>query len=219
MIKFSKHGESSINLWALEIVKQLSKHYNIIIKYHSRLERTQGDIYDQVDNLINEIGVNENVVTKIDDNILPYMHQSDLMISDISTACYEWFHFNKPIVYANPAPGKYFPSNNISDNTYAWQAGDVINNPEDIYKFVSENLDQDKYKEIRNNLFHYTVFQPDGNATQRQAEAIIDFYKKHEKTPYFWLIFEGWIWGRGRRHITKLVHLYYRLFKKDKIGK
>jgi CDP-glycerol glycerophosphotransferase (TagB/SpsB family) len=147
------------------------------------------------------------------------MHQADLMVSDISTACYEWFHFNRPIVYANPAPGKYFPSNNISDNTYAWQAGDVINKTDEIFKFVSENLELDKYKEIRNKLFNYTVFQPDGKATERQAQAIIDFYKRFEKTSYFWLILSSWLWGRGRRTATKLVHKYYKWFKKEKLGK
>ena len=72
------------------------------------------------------------MITNSEDNILPFMAQADLMISDISTACYEWFHFDKPIVYANPAPGKYQPSDDIGSNTYAWQAGDVINQAEDI---------------------------------------------------------------------------------------
>lgn len=219
IIRFSKFGESSINIWAKDIIKELSKDYNLIIKYHSRLNREKGDIYEQIDQLIKELGVESTVVTRIDDNILPYMHQADLMISDISTACYEWFHFNRPIIYANPAPGKYYPSNNISENTYAWQAGDVINNTKDIHQFVSENLGHDKYKDIRNKLFEYTVFQPDGKATERQAQAIIDFYHKYEKTPYFWLIISSWFWGRSRRYATKVVHRYYQWFKKEKLGK
>lgn len=219
MIRFSKYGESSINIWAKEIIKSLYKDYNLIIKYHSRLVREKGDIYEQIDDLIKTLGAESTVVTRIDDNILPYMYQSDLMISDISTACYEWFHFNRPIVYANPAPGKYFVSDDISSNTYAWQAGDVINNADDIHGYVSENIRTDKYQEIRNKLFNYTVYKPDGKATERQAQAILNFYRKFEKTPYMWLMLSSWGWGRGRRFITKFVHRYYRWFKKEKVGK
>lgn len=219
IIKFSAHGETSLMLWAKEIVKELYKDFNLIIKYHSKIERSSGDIYEQIDDLIKELGAEENVITKIDDNILPYMYQSDLMISDISTACYEWFHFNRPIVYANPAPGKYFPSNDISSNTYAWQAGDVINDEKDILPIVKENIENDKYKDIRNEIFNYTVFQPDGNATVRQALEIANYYDRLPKTPYGFFIVQTFVWGRGRRTLIKLINQYYKLFKKNKVGK
>ena len=91
IVKFSDYGESSVNIWSKQIIKALYKDYNLIIKYHSNLERKTADIYEQIDLLIKELGAEMNVVTKIDDNILPYMYQADLLISDISTACYEWF--------------------------------------------------------------------------------------------------------------------------------
>ncbi len=219
IIRFSQHGESSIHIWAKEIIKSLHKDFNLIIKYHSKLKREPGDIYEQIDELILSIQAESSVAVKIDDNILPYMHEADLMISDISTACYEWFHFNKPIIFANPAPFKYQPSSNISSNTYAWQAGDIINLKEDIKKLVEENLVEDKYYKIRNEIFNYTVFQPDGKATDRQVEAIIEFYKKNEKTPYFLYILSTWAWKRFRRLSIVIVNKYYHLFKKDKVGK
>ena len=179
IIKFSSHGESSLDLWAKEIVKALYQEYNIIIKYHSRIYRKPGDIYEQIDNLIIELGAEEYVKIRIDDNILPFMYQADLMISDISTACYEWFHFDKPIVFANPAPEHYKASDNIASNTFAWQAGDVIDKKEDILSFIQHNLENDIYQEIRNKIFEYTVFQPDGHATIRQVNAIIEYYNTH----------------------------------------
>ena len=219
IIKFSEYGETSINLWAKEIIKALYKDFNIIIKYHSKLERKPGGIFEQIDQLIKELGAESNVVTKIDDNILPYMYQSDLMISDISTACYEWFHFNKPIIFANPSPEHYSPSDDISSNTYAWQAGDVINKNEDILRYVNENLQQDKYQDKRNELFHYTVFQPDGKATERQAESIIKYYSAIANKPYILFIIYNWFWGRFRRLIIKFVNRYYHLFRKEKVGR
>lgn len=219
IIRFSKYGESSLNVWAKQIISELHKEYNIIIKYHSTMEREPGDIFEQIDQLIKDLRATDNVVTIVDDNILHYMYQADLMISDISTACYEWFHFNRPIIFANPAPRMYFPSNDITSNTYAWNAGDIINEQNDICKLVSDNLTTDKYKEVRNRIFNYTVYKPDGNAAERQANAILELYRKNEKTPYFWLIFSSWAWGRSRRLAINAINQYYKWFKKDKLGK
>jgi len=219
IIKFSEHGESSLHLWACEIIKALHQEFNLIIKYHSRIYREKNDIYDQIDALIVELGAQDYVVTKVDDNILPYMKEADLMISDISTACYEWFHFDKPIVFANPSPENYKPSNDIGSNTYAWQAGDVINVAADIAPFVRENIAHDKYKAIRNQIFNYTVFQPDGHATERQAKAILDFAEGYKNTPYYWLLITSYLWRRYRRQKQKALNVFYRLFRKEKVGK
>jgi CDP-glycerol glycerophosphotransferase (TagB/SpsB family) len=169
--------------------------------------------------LIEQLGAGDHVITNSDDNILPFMAQADLMISDISTACYEWFHFDKPIVFANPAPNKYQPSDNIGSNTYAWQAGDVINAEDDILRLVNQNIEDDSYRDIRNRIFNYTVFKPDGNASQRQAEAIIEFYNRYENTNYWWLIFSSYVFRRFRRQVSKIVNKYYQRYKKDRVGK
>lgn len=219
IIRFSKYGESSLNMWATHIIRELHNEYNIIVKYHSTMEREPGDVFEQIDQLIKDLNAQDHVVTIVDDNILHYMYQADLMISDISTACYEWFHFNRPIIFANPAPGNYFPSNDISSNTYAWNAGDIINDRSDICRLVKGNLEVDKFKEVRNKIFNYTVYKPDGNAAERQASAILELYRKNEKTPYFWLIFTSWAWGRSRRLAINAINQYYKWFKKDKLGK
>lgn len=219
MIKFSKYGESSLHIWAKDIITQLHVEYNIIIKYHSRIYRQPGDIYEEIDNLIKTLGASDVIKVAIDDNILPFMAQADLMISDMSTACYEWFHFDKPIVFANPSPENYKPSDDISSNTYAWQAGDVINESQDILQFVRKNLVEDFYREKRNEIFKYAVFKPDGKATERQAQAIIEFTKRFERMPYWWLLISAWIRRRSRRTASKVLNRYYRLFKKSKIGK
>lgn len=219
IVKFSPYGESSLHLWAKDIIAALYKEYNIIIKYHSRIYRTPDDIYTQIDELIKTLNAHETIVTKIDDNILPYMQEADLMISDMSTACYEWFHFNKPIVFANPSPDHYIPSDDICSNTYAWQAGDVINQSNDIASFVAKNLRVDSYQELRNKIFNYTIYKPDGEATERQAKAILDFIGKYKNTPYYWLLFTTWLWKRYRRSVISTLNKYYHRFKPEKIGK
>ena len=219
MIQFSTHGESSLEIWSKEIIKAVHGRYNLIIKFHSRIYRKPGDIYEQIDELITKLNAEDYIKVCKDDNILAYMYQADLMISDISTACYEWFHFDKPIVFANPAPEHYHVSSDIGSNTYAWQAGDVINKKEDILTHIENNLAADLYKTKRNEIFEYTVFQPDGHASERQAESIIEYYNRFEKVPYWWLIFSTMIYRRTVRNISKSLNWYYRIFRKDKIGK
>ena len=219
MVKFSDHGESSLERWGLEIVKALHKHVNLIIKYHSRIYHKPGDVYEQIGRLVQSLGAQDRVKIMVDDNILPYMAQADLMISDISTACYEWFHFDRPIVFANPAPDHYRVSGDISSNTYAWQAGDVFSRAEEIWPLVQRGLEGDPHREKRNQLFEYTVFRPDGHATERQAQAIIDFYRRYERWPYWLLMLWTTAFRRLRRTVSKLLNGYYHRFKPERVGK
>jgi len=194
----SKYGESSLLKWSLEIIRQLSNDYNIILKFHSNSLADKLDIYQKIEKLIEELECRETVRGVFDDNIVPYMLVADLMISDISSVCYEWLHFNKPIVFANPAPGKYQVGNKITDNTYVWQAGSVINDAKEISAIVASELLTDSKSVIRKQLFEYSIFQADGKATERQSEYISEFLEKQMHKP--WLVV---YWGNWLRHKYK----------------
>jgi CDP-glycerol glycerophosphotransferase (TagB/SpsB family) len=199
--RFSPHGESSLPLWGLEIVKQIPGEYNLIVKFHSKIFDDGDLIHKAMTNYVEKHNLSKNVVILYDDNILPYMDQSDIMISDISSACYEWFHFDRPIIFANPSPENYKPENDISKNTYAWQAGDVLYHPEDILPILQRNLQVDSYQEKRNEILNYSIFSPDGHATQRQAKKILQLYKQSQKLPY-------WLFS-----ITMICKHIYRRYK------
>ncbi len=185
-IIFSQHGESSLPIWGKKIISAFAKtNWNLIIKYHSRINKNNTQIYDEIENHINKLNLNQRVKTIWDSDITKYMKQSDLLISDISAVCYEWFHFNRPIIFANPAPEHYKPSDDIFSNTYAWNAGDVIYKEDDIIPMIEENLKIDKYKEKRNQLLHYAFYKPDGKALDRQIEEILKLYNKVNKYPMF----------------------------------
>jgi len=184
--RFSPHGESSLPIWGLELIKQIPEKFNLIVKFHSKVFETGDDIHRQMQSYVEKNNLSDRVAIQFDYNILPYMNQSDIMISDISSACYEWFHFDRPIVFANPSPENYRPVNDISANTYAWKAGDVLYKFEDILPVLTRNLEEDRHKKTRNEIFNYSIFSPDGRATQRQAKKILDLYKSTLRTPY-WL--------------------------------
>ena len=178
-LNFSEFGESSLPLWGKKIIKAVSeKKWNLIIKYHSRVNINATDIYDDIDDFIILLGLEKKVKVVWDADISKYMKQADILISDISAVCYEWFHFNRPIIFANPSPDNYKPSNDTFSNTFAWNAGDVIYQENEIIPLISENLDIDKYYEKRNELLNYAFHKPDGDALQRQIEEILKFYNK-----------------------------------------
>ncbi len=187
-LKFTSHGESSLPLWGKKLIRAISPEWNLIIKYHSRINKNRTEIYNDIDQLISELGAEDSVKVVWDSDITQYMNQADLMISDISAVCYEWFHTGRPIVFANPAPLHYKPSSDKLSNTYAWQAGDVINREEDIVPIIQKNLTCDNYRDIRNKLLNHSFYKPDGHATERQSAEIVKFYDKVKNRSRFRMI-------------------------------
>lgn len=177
-MKFSAYGESSLPLWGKRLVKAIAPRWNLIIKYHSRLNEDMTGIYGEIEDYIKRLGVEKNVKTVWDADISVYMRQADIMISDISAVCYEWFHFDRPIIFANPSPENYRPSEDKFSNTFVWRAGDVLYKEDDIIPAIERNLESDNYRKIRGELLHYAFHKPDGKATDRQVEAIEEFYEK-----------------------------------------
>ena len=60
-----------------------------------------------------------------------------------------------------------------------------MNHPSEILPVLESNLAVDAYRERRNQIFHYSIFQPDGHATERQANAIMALYNKYRHLPYW----------------------------------
>lgn len=187
-LKFSSHGESSLPLWGERIIRAVAPHYNLIIKYHSRIYDVHNDIYKSIERCIADLGAEDTVKVILDSDITQYMNQADLMISDISAVCYEWFHTNRPILFANPAPDHYKPSTDGLSSTCAWQAGDVLYKEEDILPAVRNNLSSDKHKAIRNKLLNHSFYKPDGNATARQLSEIVKLYDQVENYSKFRMV-------------------------------
>ncbi len=203
--RFSQHGESSLPLWGVSILKNMPDDVNLVVKFHSLVHQGGDSVHSEMASYVENNNLGHRIKFLYDDNILPYMDQASIMISDISSACYEWFHFDRPIIFANPAPEHYQPTDDISSNTYAWQAGDVINKESDISLFIKNNLSGDEHQRKRNEIFNYSLYKPDGNATTRQVEAIKKLYDKHADTPYWWFYVSSLCKHIGRWFYMRLV--------------
>ncbi|KGJ89292.1 CDP-glycerol glycerophosphotransferase family protein [Thalassotalea sp. ND16A] len=210
--RFSLYGESSLPLWGVNLLKHMPESVNFIVKFHSLVHENGNSVNKQMEDYVKQHGLEHRIKILYADNILQYMDQADVMISDISSACYEWFHFNRPIIYANPAPVHYKPSDDISSNTFAWQAGDVINSEDDIATLINNNLNADPHQEMRKKIFHYSIFQPDGHATERQADAIAKLLHQHESVPY-----QQFVRTSSLKHLWR--NLKMNVFLKRKVDK
>jgi CDP-Glycerol:Poly(glycerophosphate) glycerophosphotransferase len=196
--------QSSLPLWGKNIITELHGQYNVIIKYHGIVKRKSHNIYEQIDSLILELDAEENVRLIIDDNIVEYMVQSDLVITDLSSVAYEWFHFDKPILYVNPEPGFFIKSDDVFSNSFSWQAGDVIGNASELFACVERNLNNDEFSDARKQLLNYTVYKPDGKALDRQIQQVLKLYKKYEKKSYFWFFMVC-------SFLKKIKHVKYKI--------
>lgn len=200
-----ENEQSSVPLWTKKIITSLYTNYNVIIKYHGIVKRRSHNIYKQIDSLIIELDAEDSVRFIIDDNIVEYMVQSDLVITDISSVAYEWFHFDKPILFVNPVPGYFKESDDIFSNSLSWQGGDVLENDDELLQYVEKNLSTDAYSKSRNKLHNYTVYKPDGKALDRQIKQVLKLYNKYEKKSYLWFFIKCYFLKRLRRIKYKLM--------------
>lgn len=187
-VNFSEYGESSLPLWGKKLIRAIAPQWKLIIKYHSRVNKNAKGIYSEIRNFIKTNNFEERVKIVWDADISFYMEQADIIITDISAVSYEWFHFDRPILFANPSPGNYKPLNDKFSNTYAWNAGDLINNENDIVPLIEKNLHKDEYKKNRTELLYYAFFKPDGNALNRQINSIKNLYSRIESYSKYYII-------------------------------
>jgi hypothetical protein len=168
-----KENISSIEIFldGLEVIEKLTRDYNLIVKPHPNIFNRDRQFFDQ--SIVDRLYQLPNVKLIRSGNVMPLFAQSDLFIGDISASGYEWLYFNKPMVFLNPQPGVLQPSTDVASMTYLWQCGQVCDDMQQLKQLVDENLQEDPYQLIREELLHYSVFNPrDRSATKRGIEAV-----------------------------------------------
>jgi CDP-Glycerol:Poly(glycerophosphate) glycerophosphotransferase len=177
-----KENISSIEIFLnhLDVIEQLVKDYNLIVKPHPNIFNPDRQFYDQ--NIVDRLYRLSKVRLILSGNVMPWFAQADLFVGDISAAGYEWLYFNKPMVFLNPQPGILQASSDVASTTYLWQCGDVCNDMQQLKVLVDENLKCDRYQAMRESLLSYSVFNPrDNGATQRGIEAIQHLLYEQDK--------------------------------------
>ena len=97
------------------------------------------------------------------------MKDSDALISDYSSAAYDYMHLNRPVGFTMDDVNEY-KLGLIVDNPEKFIGGPIINNKNDFLEFLSDTLEgKDTYKEKRNQVFDIVFKYHDGKSCERLA--------------------------------------------------
>jgi len=147
--------------YAHDAVVSLTRDSNLflLVKFHDLTDARIVERYRQ------SLGTNNNAEIINDTNILPSLIASDLMISDTSSAAYEFFLLDKPVITINSR------SHNIR-----WTN---ITDPTELDQTVKSVLEHDpgagQRKWFRDNYHPYT----DGRSSLRVIEATENFITRY----------------------------------------
>lgn len=116
-------------------------------------------------------------------NILPFLHAADLLISDMSSAVFEFSGVGKPAIinmFLHYRPiDRLFPHKvrkrlDIS-KFYLWEVGDTPKNYKEMVQYARENLaNPDKNKTKREELSRYVVGEVDGKVSERIVNKLME---------------------------------------------
>ena len=98
------------------------------------------------------------------------MKDMDALISDYSSAAYDYLHLNRPIAYTMDDAEDY-KVGFLVENPKDYMAGTIIYNYEDLYSFIADvSNDIDDYKEKRKELSDKIWEFHDGKSCERLAK-------------------------------------------------
>ncbi len=177
---------SSILKMGKKFPEDLSE-YNIILKPHSHLflrKKYRKDLH----RLMSWANCPNVYLANFDEtNILPFFHASDLLISDISSAVYEFSGLGKPAIINmflkyrlidRLFPHRIHKRLDIS-KFYLWEVGDTPKNYEKMLQYARENLvNPNKNKAKREELTQYVVGTVDGKVSERVVNKLLELAKR-----------------------------------------
>jgi len=145
----------------LKEIKHLAEQtgYVIFIKFHDLMDKKWIEAYKK---LADEI---PNIVFKEDTNIVKYLLQADILISDTSSVIYECILLDKPVITF-----RNISKNALWDNSSSYTG---------LYKKVLKNLQSDPFATERAYInMHFHPYR-DGRSAQRMVDSVKDFIKTH----------------------------------------
>lgn len=156
---------SSLN----EMNELLSKNNSLlIIKLHPMLDMSSVEYHD----LSNIIFLDGETTRKIGIDNYRLMKDTDALISDYSSAAYDYLHLNKPIAFVLDDL-KYYKIP-IFEDYKSLIAGESIYTQDELINFVQEVIEgKDTTAQKRNQVFEKVFKYHDGNSCKR----IVDFLK------------------------------------------
>ena len=124
----------------------------------------------KVQNLSNIQVLNGVSIKKYAVNNAQIMKDADALISDYSSAAYDYMHLDRPVGFTMD-DAKEYKLGFIVKDPMELIGGQVINNKQDFLSFISDVINgRDIYKKKRHEVFDKIFEFKDGNSCQRLAE-------------------------------------------------
>lgn len=100
------------------------------------------------------------------------MKDADALVSDYSSAAYDYMHLDRPVGFTMDDANEY-KLGFIVDNPDELIGGQIINDKNDFVSFINDVLNnKDPYKKKRHEVFNKSYKFHDGNSCQRLAELL-----------------------------------------------
>jgi len=181
VIMYNPHfdkAQSSFFDKGLELLQALSEtnRYNILFMPHPDLARKYPDLVGKSPGIPNVVTVNRPKIN------LNYMVNVDVYITDVSSAVYEWFYFNKPAVFFN-TKGVHWKKNNLYP---VWTCGRVVEDIPEMLKAIEDSLVHPEEFEVqRKETFNKTFSSRNKNVSEVIAQVILEKIEKAYYRPQF----------------------------------
>lgn len=154
----------------LEFLRALSEtnKYNVIFMPHPDLAREHSRLIDKARGLPNVVVIDRPKIN------LDYMAITDLYITDVSSAVFEWFYFNKPTLFFNTKKVDW-----IKRKIYpGWNCGRVVEDVTEMLEAIEYGLKHPEEFEVRRKeLFNKTFSNLGNNISRMTAQTIWDSMK------------------------------------------
>lgn len=122
----------------------------------------------------------KDLLEKCNTNLQEIMAASDMLVTDYSTACFDFLLTNKPSIF-------YFYDYDVQreyrkffiESVYTFCAGDIVYDIHSFIEAITDNLNNpDKYEEKRHLIRDMLFYHNDGKSTDRIKDFVLDIVRK-----------------------------------------
>lgn len=104
----------------------------------------------------------------------PFLWITDVLISDLSGIISDFLILDRPIIYIDP--DEEFKAWEESDMPKSFRAGQVVQTFDELVKAIDDSINYpEMFSRERKNLISKLFYSPDGKATNRAVEVILEF--------------------------------------------
>lgn len=173
-----RFGNGTFDKYVKKFCREISPHHNLIVRphFHDAKHIPEIKIWAKLKGLKNIYFSDPSDLRKSDT-----MHDfavSDILISDTSSVNYEYLITEKPLIVID---NQYQKLHKMPDEMNILNIVDIYNESISIKDMISDNLQNNKYKDLQRTMLVNCFYFNDGKSTQRALDFIEKVRIEREK--------------------------------------